>query len=505
MANRRNRSRLSSVYHRKLGNSRLSPYYRKELTDYKQWMIDNSKAPYVAFIDETYLDPRKAQHGFYSISTFVIDSRHVARTRDAVMDNLNDMMEEAGVNNDEYPRVFYHFTTAVSPDPQERDKYPWITEQNNEALLANVENSEAGHHYLFTDYHIPYSTNEEQRKENREQARGRALASTLFFLNQQYPGIAVIFEARNTKELDDRDNTGIERLKRTGLLPASFSHTHVSPTADPLLVIPDGTGWSNRRMQLNGEAERLTQTGIKQITFDAYSLYPIEFGPGHLRSSEPYKGPQVRKPNLADLIFIERGAQNKGVYISEASKSMTPTNKSLSPALNTQYNPQAHDYFMQGYNQSRAAQGNYNVAFAQAVYNKKLTKPQQQSYKQITQVYKVAPELIAQLPKDTRELTQKTRKQLGLLYSKTTGEKKAQQKEGSKAGTQNATGQSQQVEAQGKQPSEKGDKPQISPEDAKMFEINQQTLKSAKRNMSTGQQQSPNYRRPKPPTPGIEL
>lgn len=520
MANRRNRNRLSSAYHRRLSNSRPSRYHREELEKYEQWMQDNSKASHIAYIDETYLEPKDSKHGFYAISAFVLEANRVAPTRENVMRDLYDMVELSGVRNKEYPRVFYHFTEAHKGNIPNR---PWLTDRNNAKLLATVGNMPAGQHYLFTDYYIPHSSNKAELEQNMEEARGRALAPALLFLNQKYPGIAVVFESRNIKintkktdtkeevkdneskkeskeqDFDKYDKQGIERLKNTGLLPKNFSYTHISPTIDPNLIVPDGTGWGNRRMQINGEAERLTQADIKQITLDAYSLHPIQFGPQYSQNPEPYKEPEIPILRTIDHVYIARGARNKAVHISDASKSMMPSNESRSPALNIKDNPRDHDYFMQGYNQSRAAQGNYDVAFAQSVFNKKLTPPQQRSYLHVEKTIATTPALIAQLPDSVRELAQATRHQMKLLYGKTTNEK-----ESPKTDNPKVTGQAQQNAAQNEKTSEKPAQP-LDPENAQLLDINRRTINASLRNLPKNQQQPPSPRRPEPPTPGLEL
>lgn len=536
MANRRNRNRLSSAYHRRLSNSRPSRYHREELEKYEQWMQDNSKASHIAYIDETYLEPEDSKHGFYAISAFVLEANRVAPTRENVMRDLYDMVELSGVRNKEYPRVFYHFTAGVAEDSPERVGRPWLTDRNNTKLLEAIGNMPAGEHYLFTDYYIPHSSNKAQLEQNMEEARGRALAPALLFLNQKYPGIAVVFESRNIKinakktdtkeeakdneskkeikeetkdneskkenkeqDFDKYDKQGIERLKNTGLLPKNFSYTHISPTIDPNLIVPDGTGWGNRRMQINGEAERLTQADIKQITLDAYSLHPIQFGPQYSQNPEPYKEPEIPILLTIDHVYIARGARNKAVHISDASKSMMPSNESRSPAKNVKDNPRDHDYFMQGYNQSRAARGNYDVAFAQSVFNKQLTKPQQRSYLHVEKTIATTPALIAQLPDNARNLTQATRHQMKLLYGKTANEKEAP-----KTGSPKVIGQAQQNAAQNEKTSEKPAQP-LDPENAQVLNINRRIINASLRNLSKTQQQPPSPRRPEPPTPGLEL
>lgn len=533
MANRRNRNRLSSAYHRRLSNSRSSRYYREELEKYEQWMQDNSKASHIAYIDETYLEPKDSKHGFYAISAFVLEANRVAPTRENVMRDLYDMVELSGVRNKEYPRVFYHFTEAHKGNIPNR---PWLTDRNNAKLLEAIGNMPAGEHYLFTDYYIPHSSNKAQLEQNMEEARGRALAPALLFLNQKYPGIAVVFESRNIKinakktdtkeeakdneskkeskeetknneskkeskeqDFDKYDKQGIERLKNTGLLPKNFSYTHISPTIDPNLIVPDGTGWGNRRMQISGEAERLTQADIKQITLDAYSLHPIQFGPQYPHNPAPNKGPKIENPHIIDHIHIARGTLNKSIYVSQALRSQYPSNDSRSPALNTKDNPRAHDYFMQGYNQSRAARGNYDVAFVQSVFNKKLTPQQQRSYQHVEKTIATMPALIIQLPESVRELAQKTQHQMKLLYGKTTSEKEAPKKDSPKV-----TGQAQQNAAQKEKTSEKPAQ-SLDPENAQLLDINRRIINASLRNLPKNQQQSPSPRRPEPPTPGLEL
>lgn len=536
MANRRNRNRLSSAYHRRLSNSRPSRYYREELEKYEQWMQDNSKASHIAYIDETYLEPEGSKHGFYAISAFVLEANRVAPTRENVMRDLYDMVELSGARNKEYPRVFYHFTAGVAEDSPERVGRPWLTDRNNTKLLEAIGNMPAGEHYLFTDYYIPHSSNKAQLEQNMEEARGRALAPALLFLNQKYPGIAVVFESRNIKinakktdtkeeakgneskkeskeevkgnkskkeskeqDFDKYDKQGIERLKNTGLLPKNFSYTHISPSIDPNLIVPDGTGWGNRRVQINGEAERLTQAGIKQITLDAYSLHPIQFGPQYPHNPAPNKGPKIENPHIIDHIHIARGTLNKSIYVSQALRSQYPSNDSRSPAKNAQDAFRKHDYFMQGYNQSRTAQGNYDVAFAQSVFNKKLTPPQQRSYLHVEKTIATTPALIAQLPDSVRNLAQATRHQMKLLYGKTTNEK-----ETPKTSSPKVTGQAQQNAAQNEKTSEKPAQ-SLDPENAQLLDINQRTISASLRNLPKTQQQSPSPRRPEPPTPGLEL
>lgn len=523
MANRSSRSLLSSAYHRRLINSRPSRYYREELEKYEQWMRKNAKASHIAYIDETYLEPKNSKHGFYAISAFVLEANRVAPTRENIMRDLYDMVELLGAQNEEHPRVFYHFTAGVAEDSSERVGRPWLTDRNNTKLLEAIGNMSAGQHYLFTDYYIPNSSNKAQLEQNMEEARGRALAPALLFLNQKYPGIAVVFESRNIKinakktdtkeeakdtkskkeskeqDFDKYDKQGIERLKNTGLLPKNFSYTHISPSIDPNLIVPDGTGWGNRRMQINGEAERLTQADIKQITLDAYSLHPIQFGLQYSQNPEPYKEPEIPILRPIDHVYIARGARNKAVHISDASKSMMPSNESHSPAKNIKDNPRDHDYFLQGYNQSRAAQGNYDVAFAQSVFNKKLTPPQQRSYMYVEKTIATTPALIAQLSDNARNLVQATRHQMKLLYGKTTSEKEAP-----KTGSPKVTGQAQQNAAQKEKTSEKPAQP-LDPENAQLLDINQRTINASLRNLSKTQQQPPSPRRPEPPTPGLEL
>ena len=486
-------------------------------------MRKNTKASHIAYIDETYLEPEDSKHGFYAISAFVLEANRVAPTRENVMRDLYDMVELSGVRNKEYPRVFYHFTAGVAEDSPERVGRPWLTDRNNTKLLEAIGNMPAGEHYLFTDYYIPHASDKAQLEQNMEEARGRALAPALLFLNQKYPGIAVVFESRNIKinakktdtkeeakdneskkeskeqDFDKYDKQGIERLKNTGLLPENFSYTHISPTIDPNLIVPDGTGWGNRRMQINGEAERLTQSGIKQITLDAYSLYPIQFGPQYPQNPEPYKEPKIPILRPIDHVYIARGTHNKAVHISDTSKSMMPSNESRSPAKNIKDNPRAHDYFMQGYNQSRAARGNYDVAFAQSVFNKKLTRPQQRSFLRVEKTIATTPALIAQLPDSTRELAQATLHQMKLLYGKTTNKKEA-----TKTGNPKVTGQAQQNAAQNEKTNEKPTS-SLDPENAQLLEINQRTINASLRNLSKTQQQPPSPRRPEPPTPGLEL
>ena len=247
-------------------------------------------------------------------------------------------------------------------------------------------------------------------------------------------------------------------------------------------------------MQINGEAERLTQADIKQITLDAYSLHPIQFGPQYSQNPEPYKEPEIPLLRTIDHVYIARGARNKAVHISDASKSMMPSNESRSPALNIKDNPRDHDYFIQGYNQSRAARGNYDVAFAQSVFNKQLTTPQQRSYMHIEKTIATAPALIAQLPDSARNLAQATRHQMKLLYGKTTNE----------TGSPKVTGQAQQNAAQNEKTSEKPAQ-SLDPENAHLIDINQRTINASLRNLSKTQQQPPSPRRPEPPTPGLEL
>lgn len=501
MARKRpNKDRLLSRYitHDTQGNELPRPLQAAR-TDYIKFLKQNSRANHVAYIDETCLKPTPAQHGFYSISAFVVDSNYLPPVRENMIGTLRDMVDfSGGINNDD-PRVYYHFTEAhAGKDPNR----PWLTDLNNGELLATIGNFSAGQHYLFTDYYIPYNSNDVQLEQNMEEARGRALAPTLLFLNQKYPGIAVVFESRNTNKdqtKDDPDKEGIERLKQTGLLPKNFSYTHTSPSIDPALIAPDGTGWANRRMQINGEAERLTQAGIKQITLDAYSLHPIQFGPQHPHNPEPYKEPKIPILRPLDHVYIARGAHNKGTHISDASKSMMPSNEFRSPALNIKDNPRDHDYFLQGYNQSRAAQGNYDVAFAQSVFNKKLTKPQQRSYLHVEKTIATTPALIAQLPDSVRELAQKTQHQMKLLYGKTTNEK-----ETPKTSSPKVTGQAQQNAAQNEKTSEKPAQ-SLDPENAQLLNINQRTINASLRNLPKTQQQPPSPRRPEPPTPGLEL
>lgn len=518
MANRPNRSPLSSAYHRRLRNSRPSRYYREELEKYEQWMRKNAKASHIAYIDETYLEPKDSKHGFYTISAFVLEANRVASTREKVMRDLYGMVDHSGAQIEEYPRVFYHFTEAHKGNIPD---HPWLTDQNNTKLLATVGNMPSGQHYIFTDYYIPYASDRAQLEQNMEEARGRALAPALLFLEQRYPGIAVVFESRNIKvnekkadtreatkdnesknkeqDFDKYDKQGIERLKHTGLLPKNFNYTHISPSIDPNLIVPDGTGWGNRRMQINGEAERLTQAGIKQITLDAYSLYHIQFGSQHPQNPEPYKEPEIPILRPIDHVYIERGARNKAIHISDASKSMMPSNESRSPALNIKDNPRAHDYFMQGYNQSRAAQGNYDVAFAQSVFNKKLTKPQQRSYLHVEKTIATTPAFIAGLPDNARNLAQATRHQMKLLYGKTTNEKEAP-----KTGSPKVTGQAQHNETQNEKTSEKPAQP-LDPENVQPLDINRRIINASLRNLSKTQQQPQSPRRPQPPTSGLEL
>lgn len=424
MSRRRNQNPLFSAYHRRLNASRLPQYQRNELEKYEQWMRKNSKVPYVAFIDETYLDPQKAKHGFYAISAFILETRHVAPTREKLMRNLYKMVETSKAENNQYPRVYYHFTEAHAEKDPER---PWLNDLNNGELLAAIGGFNDGQHYLSTDYYVSYDKDKIQIERNLEESRGRALAPMLLFLNRKYPGIVVVFESRNTKNdktLDDSDKEGIERLKRTGILPASFDHIHVSPSIDPILIVPDGTGWANRRMQINGEVERLSQAGIKQTTFDAYSLCPIRFGPEYPQNPEPYQEPQMANLRLEDHIYIARGARNKGLYVSQALRSQYPTNESRSPALNTQDVFRSHDYFMQGYNQSREMQGHYDIAFAQVVYAEKLTTEQVRSYMKVAKTLIANPELMAGLSDSIRLLAQTTSKQLSLLSFKSVEGKK---------------------------------------------------------------------------------
>lgn len=141
MANRPNRSPLSSAYHRRLRNSRPSRYYREELEKYEQWMRKNAKASHIAYIDETYLEPKDSKHGFYTISAFVLEANRVASTREKVMRDLYDMVDHSGAQIEEYPRVFYHFTEAHKGNIPD---HPWLTDQNNTKLLATVGNMPSG-------------------------------------------------------------------------------------------------------------------------------------------------------------------------------------------------------------------------------------------------------------------------------------------------------------------------------------------------------------------------
>ena len=252
-------------------------------------------------------------------------------------------------------------------------------------------------------------------------------------------------------------------------------------------------------MQINGEAERLTQAGIKQITLDAYSLHPIQFGPQYPHNPAPHKGPKIENPHIIDHIYIARWTLNKSIYVSQALRSQYPSNDSRSPAKNTQDAFRNYDYFMQGYNQSRAAQGNYDVAFAQAVYNKKLTPPQQRSYRHVEKTIATMPALIAQLPDSVRNLAQATQHQMKLLYGKTTNEKEAP-----KTGSPKVTGQAQQNAEQNEKTSEKPAQ-SLDPENAQLLNINQRTINASLRNLPKTQQQPPSPRRPEPPTPGLEL
>lgn len=501
MARKRpNKDRLLSRYitHDTEGNELPRPLQAAR-TDYIKFLKQNSRANHVAYIDETYLKPTPVQHGFYSISAFVVDSNYLPPVRENMIGTLRDMVDfSGGINNDD-PRVYYHFTEAHKGNKPDR---PWLTDFNNGELLATIGNFSAGQHYLFTDYYIPYDSNDVQLEQNMEEARGRALAPTLLFLNQKYPGIVVVFESRNTDKdqtKDDPDKEGIERLKQTGLLPKSFSYTHISPSIDPALIAPDGTGWANRRMQINGEAERLTQAGIKQITLDAYSLHPIQFGPQYPHNPAPNRGPKIENPHIIDHIHIARGTLNKSIYVSQALRSQHPSNDSRSPAKNTQDAFRNYDYFMQGYNQSRAAQGNYDVAFAQSVFNKKLTPPQQRSYLYVEKTIATMPALIAQLPDNARNLAQATRHQMKLLYGKTTNKK-----ETPKTGSPKVIGQAQQNAAQNEKTSEKPAQ-SLDPENAQLLDINRRTINASLRNLPKTQQQPPSPRRPEPPTPGLEL
>lgn len=125
MARKRpNKDRLLSRYitHDTQGNELPRPLQAAR-TDYIKFLKQNSRANHVAYIDETCLKPTPAQHGFYSISAFVVDSNYLPPVRENMIGTLRDMVDfSGGINNDD-PRVYYHFTEAHAGKEPNR---PWL-------------------------------------------------------------------------------------------------------------------------------------------------------------------------------------------------------------------------------------------------------------------------------------------------------------------------------------------------------------------------------------------
>lgn len=268
---------ISGNYHRTLKESALSTENRTKLSKYEKWAKKQGKSRYIAFIDETYLDPSVKAGGFYAFTVCVVDALRVSPTRATFMKRLyKDLSasKEGGTNPD-YPAVRYHFTEANGSKNPAR---PWYTRENNAKVYSAIGELQGGiQHYIFVAYIDPES-NQAKRHQIVEQTRAQVLSSTLLYLSRHNttPVDVAIFESRSARE-DASDNAVIENLKEAGQLPKSFDHIHTTATIEPLLIISDGTGWAYRRLQLNGEANHLKGARIQQTVIDAHSLTPLSY------------------------------------------------------------------------------------------------------------------------------------------------------------------------------------------------------------------------------------
>lgn len=272
---------ISGNYHRDLGRLYFSAEVGVMLEKYKKLAAERLDARYIAFIDETYLEPSTTAGGFYAFSACVVDALHVSPVRATFMKRLyKDLSasKETGTNPD-YPAIRYHFTEANGSKNPAR---PWYTSENNTKAYRTIGALQDNmRHYVFVSYIAPEG-NKTKRSQVVEQNRAQVLASMLMYLNQHedYPVDVAVIESRFRSKgptQDALDDKVIEDLKRADLLPSSFGHIHTTATIEPLLIISDGTGWAYRRLQLNGEANHLKGARIQQTVIDAHSLMPLSY------------------------------------------------------------------------------------------------------------------------------------------------------------------------------------------------------------------------------------
>ena len=231
--------------------------YHSQIIDFYQ---KNSEAPRFAFVDETYIPPKKAaggygmHQGFYAMTAVIIEADKLKEFRDALTGlDLPEQKFHAVDNNDTYNIRFLEFINRHLADS---------------ATVVTVGTA------------VDYSSEPETQLDLVRTARHSNLLSLIQQCqDRDNPVYAFVFERMKDDRENEMDLEAISNFLQAGLIKP-ITQVQVSPSADNLLWTADAICYAVQKV-LNSSNYDLYDTVKNNLeVYDAISQRYLDLSPG---------------------------------------------------------------------------------------------------------------------------------------------------------------------------------------------------------------------------------
>lgn len=231
--------------------------YYSRIVDFYQ---KNSAAPRFAFVDETYIPPKKAEggygmhQGFYAMTAVIIEADKLKEFRDALTGlNLPEQKFHAVDNSDTYNIRFLEFINRHLADS---------------ATVVTVGTA------------VDYSSDSETQLDLVRTARHSNLLSLIQQCqDRDNPVYAFVFERMKEKGENEMDLEAISNFIQAGLIKP-IAQVQVSPGADNLLWTTDAVCYAVQKVLNSSNYDLYDAVKNNLEVYDAISQRYLDLSPG---------------------------------------------------------------------------------------------------------------------------------------------------------------------------------------------------------------------------------
>lgn len=237
--------------------NRVDREYHSKIIDFYQ---KNSEAPRFAFVDETYIPPKKAEdgygmhQGFYAMTAVIIEADKLKEFRDALTGlNLPEQKFHAVDNSDTYNIRFLEFINQYLADS---------------ATVVTVGTA------------VDYSSVSKTQLDLVREARHSNLLSLIQQCqDRDNPVYAFVFERMQDKKENEMDLEAISNFLQAGLIKP-IDQVQVSPSADNLLWTTDAICYAVQKVLNSSNYDLYDAVKNNLEVYDAISQRYLDLSPG---------------------------------------------------------------------------------------------------------------------------------------------------------------------------------------------------------------------------------